>query len=63
MTQPRFSGMSAITSYPSNRPADPPAPQISSLQLLGEQGLLRIAHQGGVYTLRTTSKGGLILTK
>jgi hemin uptake protein HemP len=45
------------------RPADPTASQISSLQLLGDHGLLRIAHKGAVYTLRTTSKGGLILTK
>lgn len=48
----------------------PPAPQvkntaaeINSLRLLGDQGLLRIAHKGAVYTLRATSKGGLILTK
>lgn len=40
-----------------------PLPEISSTQLLGEQGLLRIAHRGAVYTLRATSKGGLILTK
>lgn len=39
------------------------APEINSLHLLGEQGLLRIAHKGAVYTLRATSKGGLILTK
>lgn len=43
--------------------AEPTASQISSLQLLGDHGLLRIAHRGAVYTLRTTSKGGLILTK
>ena len=48
------------------RPDDPavaPQPEISSLQLLGDHGQLRIAHQGAVYTLRATSKGGLILTK
>lgn len=39
------------------------APEVNSLRLLGEQGLLRIAHKGAVYTLRATSKGGLILTK
>lgn len=39
------------------------APEINSMRLLGEQGLLRIAHKGAVYTLRATSKGGLILTK
>jgi hemin uptake protein HemP len=40
-----------------------PAPEINSMRLLGDQGLLRIAHKGAVYTLRATSKGGLILTK
>lgn len=39
------------------------APEINSMRLLGDQGLLRIAHKGAVYTLRATSKGGLILTK
>lgn len=39
------------------------AAEINSARLLGEQGLLRIAHKGAVYTLRATSKGGLILTK
>jgi hemin uptake protein HemP len=38
-------------------------PEISSLRLLGGQGLLRIEHRGALYTLRATSKGGLILTK
>ncbi len=38
-------------------------PEISSMRLLGNQGLLRIEHRGAVYTLRATSKGGLILTK
>lgn len=38
-------------------------PEISSLRLLGEQGLVRIEHKGAFYTLRATSKGGLILTK
>jgi len=37
--------------------------EISSLRLLGGQGLLRIEHRGAFYTLRATSKGGLILTK
>jgi len=40
-----------------------PPPEVSSLRLLGNQGLLRIEHRGAVYTLRATSKGGLILTK
>lgn len=50
---------------PSRRdaPAVAAQPEISSLQLLGGHGQLRIAHQGAVYTLRATSKGGLILTK
>ncbi len=39
------------------------APEVSSLHLLGEHGLLRIEHRGALYTLRATSKGGLILTK
>lgn len=39
------------------------APEVSSLRLLGEHGLLRIEHRGALYTLRATSKGGLILTK
>lgn len=48
-----------------------PAPQRSppvetplarSSELL-RTGVLRIEHQGAIYTLRATSKGGLILTK
>lgn len=54
---------STITPSPATSPANGPAPEINSLRLLGEQGLLRIAHKGAVYTLRATSKGGLILTK
>lgn len=44
-------------------PGPATTPEISSLRLLGDQGLLRIEHRGAVYTLRATSKGGLILTK
>ncbi len=44
-------------------PGTATAPEVSSLRLLGDQGLLRIQHRGAVYTLRATSKGGLILTK
>lgn len=44
-------------------PAENPAPEVNSLHLLGEHGLLRIEHRGALYTLRATSKGGLILTK
>lgn len=34
-----------------------------SNELLGMQGAIRIDHKGAIYTLRATSKGGLILTK
>lgn len=36
---------------------------VPSDNLLGLQGSLHIAHRGAIYTLRATSKGGLILTK
>lgn len=36
---------------------------VSSSELLSPQGALRIDHKGAIYTLRATSKGGLILTK
>lgn len=52
-----------ITPPSAPHPVTDTAPEINSLRLLGEQGLLRIAHKGAVYTLRATSKGGLILTK
>lgn len=38
-------------------------PPVSSTSLLGLQGSLHIDHRGAIYTLRATSKGGLILTK
>ncbi len=41
-------------------------PQITTVcsgELLGKQGALQIDHKGSIYTLRSTSKGGLILTK
>lgn len=53
----------AVTPSPVPQSANNTAAEINSMRLLGEQGLLRIAHKGAVYTLRTTSKGGLILTK
>lgn len=53
----------AITPPPALHPVNDAAQEINSVRLLGEQGLLRIAHKGAVYTLRATSKGGLILTK
>ncbi len=52
-----------MTAQPVPQPVKDTAPEINSMRLLGEQGLLRIAHKGAVYTLRATSKGGLILTK
>lgn len=52
----------AMTAPPVPQPVNA-APEINSVRLLGDQGLLRIAHKGAVYTLRATSKGGLILTK
>lgn len=57
----------SVTATPSAVPAPTgaaaAAPEISSTSLLGGQGLLRIEHKGAFYTLRATSKGGLILTK
>jgi hemin uptake protein HemP len=48
----------------------PPAPPVasseglrSSADLLGADGILHIEHEGGVYTLRRTRNGRLILTK
>jgi hemin uptake protein HemP len=46
----------------SETPVAIPAP-VRSCELLGLQGALRIDHKGAIYTLRATSKGGLILTK
>jgi len=40
-----------------------PIQTVPSGELLGTQGALQIDHKGGIYTLRATSKGGLILTK
>lgn len=51
------------TPPPAPHPVNDSAQEINSVRLLGDQGLLRIAHKGAVYTLRATSKGGLILTK
>lgn len=50
---------------PSNRSETPAAiaAPVRSCELLGLQGALRIDHKGAIYTLRATSKGGLILTK
>jgi hemin uptake protein HemP len=43
-------------------PAEEP-PTISSRELLGERGLLRIEHGGEIYVLRVTRNRRLILTK
>lgn len=40
-----------------------PLQTVPSGELLGTQGALQIDHKGAIYTLRATSKGGLILTK
>lgn len=53
----------AVITPPAAPAGNNAAQEINSVRLLGEQGLLRIAHKGAVYTLRATSKGGLILTK
>jgi hemin uptake protein HemP len=61
----------SLTNAPANTAVQPSpdhtantaSPEISSMRLLGDQGLLRIEHKGALYTLRATSKGGLILTK
>lgn len=53
----------------SSAPAQPPTPdtngipRLRSSELLGMQGAVQIDHKGAIYTLRATSKGGLILTK
>jgi hemin uptake protein HemP len=52
-----------MTAAPAPQTVNDAAQEINSVRLLGDQGLLRIAHKGAVYTLRATSKGGLILTK
>lgn len=53
----------ATAATPASQPDYGTPPEVSSMRLLGEQGLLRIEHNGAFYTLRATSKGGLILTK
>lgn len=45
---------------PTPLPTEPPPARSSELL---RAGMLRIEHRGAVYTLRATSKGGLILTK
>lgn len=48
---------------PETAPLNTPIPTVRSGELLGTQGALQIDHKGAIYTLRATSKGGLILTK
>jgi hemin uptake protein HemP len=45
-----------------NKPLNIPQHAVPSNELLGNQGALQIDHKGAIYTLRATSKGGLILT-
>lgn len=60
---PDIEASSSLTPPPVPQPVNDTAQEINSVRLLGVQGLLRIAHKGAIYTLRATSKGGLILTK
>jgi hemin uptake protein HemP len=44
--------------------ADPASvPHLSSVRLLGAAGEAVIEHEGHLYRLRRTSRGGLVLTK
>lgn len=38
-------------------------PHLSSMRLLGAAGEAVIEHEGNLYRLRRTSRGGLVLTK
>lgn len=60
---PHIEASSSLTPPPAPQSVNDTAQEINSVRLLGVQGLLRIAHKGAIYTLRATSKGGLILTK
>ena len=50
---------------PAARAANDPAsvPHLSSTRLLGAAGEAVIEHEGNLYRLRRTSRGGLVLTK
>ena len=54
---------SPTASIPRAQPPSATPATVSSGELLSPQGTLRIDHKGAIYTLRATSKGGLILTK
>ena len=45
------------------QPSLPDPEEVESEALLGRSGEIHIRHQGQVYCLRRTGKGGLILTK
>lgn len=62
--------MTNLQSAPQNdlaaaRAATDPAsvPHLSSMRLLGAAGEAVIEHEGHLYRLRRTSRGGLVLTK
>jgi hemin uptake protein HemP len=62
--------MNNLQSAPQNdlaavRTATDPAsvPHLSSTRLLGAAGEAVIEHEGNLYRLRRTSRGGLVLTK
>lgn len=62
--------MNNLQSAPQNdlsaaRAATDPAsvPHLSSTRLLGAAGEAVIEHEGNLYRLRRTSRGGLVLTK
>ena len=40
-----------------------PVPHLLSTRLLGDSGEAVIEHEGNLYRLRRTSRGGLVLTK
>ncbi len=62
MNQTNAPATTATSPYTAQSASTTP-PEVSSMRLLGNQGLLRIEHKGAFYMLRATSKGGLILTK
>lgn len=62
MTQPDVSNARPEPGTGAGLP-NPPITVTHSSALLRNDGTLRIAHQGAIYTLRATRNGGLILTK
>jgi hemin uptake protein HemP len=49
--------------HPETGDSPPARPPVLSRELLGDERELLIEHRGGVYRLRLTSRGKLILTK